>query len=136
MNVDFGGQTVAGRLQHAWPKQRVEVCNVFADKVMNLSGIIFPPIINRATIFVAPLFGRSDISDRGIKPDVPEITWTVWNFESEIRSRSRDVPVAKLFASFFTIRVAEEVTFEIVGDFWLQVIPVLSPFFKKAMQLL
>ncbi len=47
----------------------------------------------------------------------------VGDFEAEVRFGSRDVPVAEF--------IAEEVTLEIIGDFGLQVVSALGPFFEK-----
>ncbi len=70
---------------------------------------------------------RGDVADRCVKPNVPEIARSIRDFKTKIGCRPRNVPVPQRFT--------QEVTLEIVRDFGLQVLTILSPLFQKAMQL-
>lgn len=75
---------------------------------------------------IAPLLGAGDVADGGIEPDVPEVTGSIGDFEAEVGSGSGDIPIAEGFA--------EEVAFEVVGDFGLEVLSVLGPLFEERVQ--
>ena len=127
MNVHLCRQVEAGALEHPWPEQRVEIRNVFADEMVNFGRFVTPPLIKVLAVRVAPLPGGGHVADGSIEPDIPEVARRVRDLEAEIRGRSRDVPVTK--------RVAEEVSFEIVRDFQLEMVARLSPLVEESVKL-
>ena len=127
MNVDFGWQAVARRFEHARPEQRVEIRDVFADEVMNFNLVVFPPVVQILAVLFAPLERRSDVADGRVEPDVPKVCGTVGNLKPKIGCRARDVPIAQLFGTFFTVGITEEVAFEVVCNFGLEVLARLRP---------
>ena len=128
MNVDFGWQGIACGFQHAGPEQGVEVCDVFADEVVNFGIFTSPPVVERFSLPITPLFRRRHVPDRSIEPDVPVVTRAVGNLKSKVGSRSRDIPVAQ--------GLVEKVTFQIIGHFRLQMVSRLRPLVEKPMQLI
>ena len=129
VDVNFGRQVVASGLQHRWPEQAVEVLDVLAQEMMDFCFVTFPPRFEILAVLFAPFFGRGDVTDRSIKPDVPKVfAIGAGYFETEIWFGSRDIPVAQL--------VLQEVSLQVVGDFVLQVFATLSPLVQEFVQLL
>ena len=126
MNVDFFRQAQPRRFQHGGPEQRVEIGNVFPDKMMNFGARILPPVIQLFPMLLAPFGGRADIPDRSVKPDVPVIARAIGNFKAEIRCRAGNIPVPQ--------RLDQKMPFQVVGDLVLQMPPRLRPLGQPVMQ--
>ncbi len=127
VNANFGWKIVSGCFQHPRPEQRMEIDNVFSNEMMDFAVRVFPPVIQSLAIRIAPLLCRSDVSDRGIEPDIPIVSRAVRDLETEILCGARNVPVAKF--------VTKELTIDVVGDFWLKTVAILSPIDQKFTQL-
>jgi len=54
VDVNFGGQVVAGGLEHAGPEQRVEIRDIFADEVVDFAIFGAPPVVELFAGAVAP----------------------------------------------------------------------------------
>ena len=156
VDVHLRRQAEAGRLQHAGPKERMEVRDIFADEVMNLgsggrgtggrgscragarkSRIRLgrslalprrPPVFQLLALPFAPLPARGDVADGGVEPDVPIVTRAIGDFEAKVGGGPRHVPIAQW--------LTEELRLEVVRRFRLQVIAALRPFLEKAVELL
>ena len=128
MNVNFGRQTESSRLEHTRPEQRMEISDVFANEVMHFGGGALPPIVKLLAGAFAPFPSAGDIANRRIEPNVPVVSRRVRNLKTEVRSRSRDIPVAE--------RLAKEMALQVIRHFGLQVFPALRPFFQERVQLL
>ena len=124
--MNFFRQVEAGGFEHGGPEQCMEVGDVLADEVMHFGFGILPPAVEVFPVLFTPFESRSDITDGCIKPDVPVITGAVGNFKTEVGCGARDIPVAE--------RVSQEMPFEIVGDFRLQMLAGLRPLFQKCVQ--
>ena len=97
----------------------MEVSDVFSNKVMDLDVVTLPPVFKLLTVGIAPLLSRSDVSDWGVEPDVPKISWSVGNLETKVRRWPRNIPVSKFFRAFFAGRITQKVASQIVGHFRL-----------------
>ena len=81
-------------MQHGGPKQRVEVADVLADEMVQLSFAIGRKV--RRHVESAPFAQRletAEIADRGIEPDIKIFSGVAGNLEAEIGRIARDVPV-------------------------------------------
>src|SRR3954453_21919066 len=85
MDVHPVRQAEAGRLEHAWPKERVKVCNVFADEMVNLRLRRLPPIFELLASSLAPSPRAGDVAERGVEPDIPIVARRIGNFEAKVR---------------------------------------------------
>ena len=73
----------------------MEVNNVFTDKVVQLGGGIFFPVLVKVevTALVTQVFKAGHITDRGIQPDVEKLVRCIRNFETKIRRITGDIPL-------------------------------------------
>ena len=93
MNVHFFGKTEASDFKHGWPKQRVKINEVFANKVMDLGIRVSPPGVKRFTMAITPLLRRSHVTDGCVEPDKPVVSRTIRNLKAKIRCGPRDIPI-------------------------------------------
>ena len=89
------GHLKAGFLEHGRPKQRVEVNDVFADKVPDLSIFVFPVRVERLAVAITPVLRRRDVADRRVHPDVEIFIGISRNLEAKIRLVARNIPCLK-----------------------------------------
>ena len=82
--MNFRRQLKSRYFQHAWPEQGMKVRDVFADKVMNLSVRILPPLIKVFFLSLAPFFRGRHVTDRRVKPYVPIVAGAVGDLETKI----------------------------------------------------
>ena len=91
-----GGGAVAREMQHGRPKQRVEVQDVFADKVVHLGvGIGAEIVVELNADAAAQVFKRSHIAYGRIEPHIKIFARRAGDFKAEIGRVARDVPVRK-----------------------------------------
>ena len=136
MNLHPRRHAEASGFQNAWPEQSVEVNNVLPNEMVDLGIVTLPPIFQLLVVGVAPLLRRTDVANRGIKPDVPIIAGRVGDLETEVRGWPGNVPIPKLLLAFVRFLIAQKMAFQIIGDFWLKCIPTLDPLFEEIMKLL
>ncbi|MNB92829.1 hypothetical protein D3C75_399410 [compost metagenome] len=82
--------------QHRWPEQAVEVDDVLADKVIQLGGGVFLPVLFKAdgvAALVAQVLERTHVADWRIQPDVEIFARRVRDFEAEVRCIAGDIPL-------------------------------------------
>src|SRR5690242_17383282 len=99
----------------------MEVRDVLADEVVDFAIVGAPPIVELLAGASAPLLSRCHVTDRSIEPDIPIVARAIWNFESEVGRGARNIPIAE--------RLAEKVSFQIVGNLGLQMVTGLRPVF-------
>src|SRR3954468_17048602 len=121
VDVNLFWQVVSGRLQHSRPEQRVEIRNVLANEVVDFAIGGAPPIVELFAQALAPLLRRCHVADRRIEPYVPIVAGAIRDLATEVRGRTRDVPIAK--------RLAEEVALHVVSNLGLKMIATLCPIF-------
>ena len=124
-------QPQASSFEHRRPEEGVEVGDVFADEVMDLNGSRIvswpPPGVKRFAVGVGPLGRGRDVSDRGVKPDIPVVAWEVGNLKAEVGCRPGDIPVAE--------GLTEKVAGKVVGDRCSQCPGSLGPFLQEVVLL-
>ncbi len=124
--MHLGRQRVAGRLEHAWPEQRVKIRNVFADEVMNFAVVALPPIGEFFAVTIAPLLRTGNIPNWRVKPHVPVVTRRIGDFETEVRSGSADIPIPQF--------IGKKVSLQVVRGLALQCSRGGHPIFEKRVQ--
>ena len=93
MNEKFICRFEAGAYQSCREKQRMEIQDVFSNKVVKLIFVAVPEFIKVNVIFIAVVFCRSHVSYRCIQPDIKKLIFFAWDFETEVRAVTGDVPV-------------------------------------------
>ena len=96
VNEQVGRFAEAAAFQHRRPEQAVEVNDVFADKVVQLGGRVFLPVLVEAggvAALVAQVLKGAHVTDRRIQPDVEVFTRRVRDFEAEVRGIAGDIPL-------------------------------------------
>ena len=119
-----------GRFEHRRPEEGVEVGDVLADEVVDLSGrfvgaAAVPPRLPGAPLGRRPLVGGGDVADRRVEPHIPVMPRRIGDLEAEVGGRAGDVPVAEW--------LAEEMAGEVVGDPRVEGPGVLRPFAEEAL---
>ena len=95
MRMDLMRQRKPCHLEHRRPKQRVEVDDIFANKMPNLRVLIVPIRIERFAIRLTPRFRRRNVSNRRIHPYVKIFLRIPRYLKPKIRLIARYIPILK-----------------------------------------
>ena len=80
-------------MQHRWPKQAMEIDDVFPDEVIYLRlGVRVLDGIEIDPIRITPFLVGCQVPDRGIEPDVKVHAWMIRNFETKVGCIAGDIP--------------------------------------------
>ena len=103
MHEQTARRAVAGVLQLGRPEQCVEVEDVLANEVVQLSlRVRLEVFVEIEPFLAAQVLERTHVADRRIEPDVEILARRVGDLEAEIGCVARDVPVGELVFAFRT----------------------------------
>ena len=102
----------------------MEIGDILPNEVMHFRLGVTPPFVEVLAVLATPILCGSNITDRSVKPDIPIVVLVgAWDGEAKVGGWSGDIPVPQRFM--------QKVSFEVIGDFDLQVIFVLRPCVEK-----
>jgi len=84
-------------MQHRRPEQGVEVDDVLADKMVELSIRIRRPERLEVELWTAltQVFEARHVANRRIQPDIEKLTRRIRDLEAEVRRIARDIPIGE-----------------------------------------
>ena len=116
------GRSVTGLFQHGWPEQRMEIDDIFANKVIELCALVFfPEFIKGNPRVITEVSEAGHVTYWRIQPDIKVFTRRIRNLETEIWRITADVPFLQSSIQPFS---------QLVGDLVLQG-AAARPFFQE-----
>ena len=96
MAVDGGGGAQIRAMQHGGPEERVEVDDIFADKVIYLGIRAFVPVaVEVDTFAVTQVLEAGQKANWRIQPDIKVFARGIGNFEAEVGRIPGNIPLVK-----------------------------------------
>ena len=122
MNTDFGRCAEFGAGEHGGPKQRMEIDNILADKMVELSWAVFFPEMIEIDIFsIAEIFKACHVAYWRVEPNIKVLARRVGNFKTKVGGVTADIPLLQATVEPFA---------QLVGHFVLHC-AAAGPLFQK-----